>query len=128
MYFFHSSARITVEYAFGEIDLCWGIFWKRLCGSVDTNIMICEGAMHLHNFLVEYRDENDVDYQHDCLVFNNDRNDNGHVSGVVCNDSHRPRGRPSATEERSRRKGLQIRDKLRQLVQDNDMHRPRNNM
>ena len=24
--FYHSSARITVECTFGEIDLCWGIF------------------------------------------------------------------------------------------------------
>ena len=28
--FYHFSARITVECAFGEIDLRWGIFWKRL--------------------------------------------------------------------------------------------------
>ena len=28
--FYHSSAQITVECAFGEIDLRWGIFWKRL--------------------------------------------------------------------------------------------------
>ena len=27
---YHSSAWITVECAFGEIDLRWGIFWKRL--------------------------------------------------------------------------------------------------
>ena len=26
--FYHSSARITVKCAFGEIDLRWGIFWK----------------------------------------------------------------------------------------------------
>ena len=58
--YFHSSARITVECAFGEIDLRWGIFWKRLCGSVNTNIIICEGAMHLHNFLVDYRYDHDV--------------------------------------------------------------------
>ena len=90
--------------------------------------MICEGAMHLHNFLVEYRDEHDVDYQYDCEVFNNDRTDNGHTSGVVFNDFHRPRGRPTNIEERSRLKGLQIRDNLRQLIQDNGMHRPCNNM
>ena len=53
--FFHSSARITVECAFGEIDLRWKIFWKRLCCSLDNAILIIEGAMHLHNFIVDYR-------------------------------------------------------------------------
>ena len=28
--FYHSSARITVECVFGEIDFRWGIFWKIL--------------------------------------------------------------------------------------------------
>ena len=59
------------------------------------------------------------------MVFNNDCNDNGHTYGVVCNECVRPAGRPSNMEERSRRKGLQIRDKLRQAIYDNDMHRPR---
>ena len=60
--FFHSSARITVECAFGEIDLRWGIFWKRLCCSVDMNMLVCEDYMHLHNFLVSYRDGHNENY------------------------------------------------------------------
>ena len=123
--FFHSSARITVECAFGEIDLRWGIFWKRLCGSVDTNIMICEGAMHLHNYLVDFRDEHDVDYNYENMIFLNDCRDNGHTSEVTTNDSIRLAGRPSHMEESSRLKGLQIRDKLRQEIYNHDMHRPR---
>ena len=54
--FFQSSARITVECAFGGIDLRWGIFWKRLTSSLEHAALIIEGAMHLHNFLVDYRD------------------------------------------------------------------------
>ena len=97
--FFHSSQRITVECAFGEIDLRWGIFWKRLCGSIDTNIMICEGAMHLHNFLVDYRDAHHVDYQFEKSVFQNDCYDNGLISEVVGSDDIRPRaGRQSLSE------------------------------
>ena len=97
--FFHSSARITVEYAFGEIDLRWGIFWKRLCGSIDTNIMICEGAMHLHNFLVDYRDAHDVDYNFEANVFQNDCDDNGLISEVVGNDNIRARIRKRSSAE-----------------------------
>ena len=56
--FFHSSQRFTVECVFGEIDLRWGIFWKRLWNSVDTSIMICEGAIHLHNLFVDQHKQN----------------------------------------------------------------------
>ena len=52
--FYHSSARITVECAFGKIDLRWGIFWKRLNYSLENLAIIIEGAMRLHNFLADY--------------------------------------------------------------------------
>ena len=87
--------------------------------------MVCEGAMHLHNFLVDYRDDHDVDYNYERMVFNNDCSDNGFTSEVICNDSVRPRGRLSSLAADSRLKGLRIRDKLRQAIYDNDMHRPR---
>ena len=54
--FYHSSARITVECAFGEIDLRWGIFWKRLNYNIENSSIINEGAMWLHNFLVDYQE------------------------------------------------------------------------
>ena len=54
--FFHSSARITVECVFGEIDLRWVIFWKKLCGTLEHSAVIIEVDMHLHNFLVDYRE------------------------------------------------------------------------
>ena len=53
--FFHSSSRISVECAFGEIDLRWGIFWKELEYSLETNCTIIDVCMRLHNFIVEYR-------------------------------------------------------------------------
>ena len=123
--FFHSSARITVECAFGEIDLRWGIFWKRLCCSVDMNMLICEGAMHLHNFLVSYRDDHNEDYAYERRVYENDCHDNGYTSEVIGNDSLRIAGRPSANVETSRIGGIYIRDKLNQSIQHHDMHRPR---
>ena len=43
--FFHSSARITIECAFGEIDLRWGIFWKRLTLSLENNIAVISSQL-----------------------------------------------------------------------------------
>lgn len=66
--------------------------------------------------------------QYECTVFNNDCNDNGLISGVVCNDSVKPAGRPSTSEERFRIKGLQVRDISSQPIYENGMHRPRKDM
>ena len=55
--FFQSSACITVECTFGEIDIWRGIFWKRLTGSLDHSTVIIDGAIPIHNFLVDYRNE-----------------------------------------------------------------------
>ena len=60
--FFRSSARITVECAFGEIDMRWGIFWKRLKCSLENAALIIEASMRLHKFLVDYRESSkDID-------------------------------------------------------------------
>ena len=82
--------------------------------------------MHLHNFLVDYRDAHDVDYNYEANVFQNDCYDNGLVSEVVGIDSIRTRaGRQSSEEVISRLKGLHLRDKLRQAIYYHDMRRPR---
>lgn len=53
--FFHSASRICVECAFGEIDLRWGILWRRLSFSLAHNIKVVDATMRLHNFIVDYR-------------------------------------------------------------------------
>ena len=53
--FYHSSNRIFVECAFGEIDGRWGIFWKPLPYSLEKNILIIDAAFRLHNFIVDCR-------------------------------------------------------------------------
>ena len=55
--FFHSSSRISVECAFGEIDLRWGIFWSPLRFSLKHNCNVIDAAMNLHNFIVDFREE-----------------------------------------------------------------------
>ena len=53
---FQSSSRITEECAFGEVDLRWGIFWKPLRFSLVQNFRVIDAAMHLHNFIVDFRE------------------------------------------------------------------------
>ena len=43
--FFHSSSRISVECAFGEIDLRWGILWKELEYSLELNCTVIDVCM-----------------------------------------------------------------------------------
>jgi hypothetical protein len=51
--FFHSSARIAVECAFGEIELRWGILRRPLQCSLAHNCQIIDACMRLHNFIME---------------------------------------------------------------------------
>jgi len=55
--FVHSSRRIFVECAFGEIDMHWGIFWKPLKFSLKHNCTIIDAGLRLHNFIVNHREE-----------------------------------------------------------------------
>ena len=122
--YYHSSARITVECAFGEISLRWGIFWKKLSSSIETNIMVCEAAMQLHNFLVEYRERHNVDLEYENTVFRTDCSDVGLYSQVIANDDCRVGGRISIQNLCSRRKGLFLRDKLKINLAEAGLHRP----
>ena len=124
--FYQSSARITVECAFGEIDLRWGIFWKRLTCSLDHASVIIEGAMRIHNFIVDYREEHcdNGTGVTDRRIFTEDINNNG-GDVMVVGDDHRDKGRKFNNEKEDRLKGLQLRDKLRISLMNHDMHRSR---
>lgn len=52
--FHHSSCRIFVECAFGEIDTRWGILWSPLRFSLEHNINTIDATMRLHNYIVNY--------------------------------------------------------------------------
>ena len=56
--YFHSSSRIVVECALGEIDLRWGILWRPLQFSLDLNCKIIDACMRLHNFIVDFHEKN----------------------------------------------------------------------
>lgn len=55
----HSTCRIWVECAFGEIDMRWGILWRPLQFDLDKNILVIDAVMRLHNYLVENRERNE---------------------------------------------------------------------
>ena len=125
--FFHSSARITVECTFGELDRRWGIFWKPICYSLDNTCLIIEGAMHLHNFLVNERLKSNCRVSEDRVdsdLFHNERVDCGITSNPILNDPIRPAGRPSSDEIECRRLGIELRDYLRDILYDHNMVRP----
>ena len=54
--YFHSSSRIAVECAFGEVDLRWGILWRPLKFSLINNTSVIDACMRLHNFIVDFRE------------------------------------------------------------------------
>lgn len=55
--FYHLSAHITMKCVFGEIGFTCGIVWKMLTYSIANATIIVEGAIQMHNFIVDYRDE-----------------------------------------------------------------------
>ena len=110
--FYHSSARIAVECAFVEIDLRWEIFWKRLKCSMKNAVIIIEGALHLHTYLVNYREERfDPFYLHlDTAIYQPSLKDCGINYIVVGNDYDIPGGRSNIDDAYNRTKGLRLRD------------------
>ena len=99
--------------------------------------IIIEGAMHLHNFIIDYRNSNEnssadgsqcrgeevIERQ----VFQDELVECGVSSNVTGQDSSRVVGRPRLDERDCRLRGLVLRDKLRKSIADHDMHRPRKN-
>ena len=127
--FYHSSARITVECTFGEIDLCWGIFWKRLFCSLENAALIIEGAARLHNFLVDYRERYDCheELTHERVIFHEDILNTNAMPVQTGSDLGRPRGRILDEERSSRIEGMVIRDNLKKVLREGEMYRPRKN-
>ena len=137
--YFHSSSRISVECAFGEVDLRWGIFWKPLKYTLKTNCKIIDACLRLHNFIVDHRESTAMDLI-DKSVFDDECRRAFAVSvdieGVmggefdVCRklDGSIDRGgRPTTTDAQLTALGKQWRDKYRDEISRRQNVRPRNN-
>ncbi len=72
--YYHSSSRITVECCFGDIDLQWGILWRELSYSLELNCKIIDACMRLHNFIVDHRCEDEINFSQsiDFEIFDDD--------------------------------------------------------
>ena len=104
----------------------WGIFWKRLMCSLEHSSLIIEGAMCLHNFLVDYRESNKDkdDWDIDKALFNDQIHDTNADTLQVGNDNVRTSGRISNDDRTVRQRGLMLRHSLCQSLADHDMQRP----
>ena len=59
--YFHSSSRIVVECAFGEISMRFAILWKTLDFCLGRSIRVIDACLRLHTFTVNYRLESPLD-------------------------------------------------------------------
>ena len=94
--------------------------------SLEHSALIIEGAMCLHNFLVDYReankDKDDLDI--DRCFFNEEINDTNADTLQVGNDNFRPSGRVRDDERMIRQRGQLLCHSLCQSLADHDMQRP----
>ena len=80
--------------------------------------------MHLHNFLVDYRNRGVNNEEELALeIFAEERNSFGVIPCVVGNNNSRPSGRPSSDDTNCRINGLILRDSLRDDLSNHNMHR-----
>jgi hypothetical protein len=139
--FYHSSSRIVVECAFGEIDMRWGIFWKPLKFSLVRNARVIDACLRLHNFIVDYRLQNSGNgvSDHHLSELNMHREDiararaedpNG-AHGVYGGEAERRfevrRGRPLLQETEANNAGKQTRDGIRDEISMGSWVRPSSN-
>ena len=135
--FFHSSSRISVECAFGEIDLRWGILWRPLKFSLKHNLQVIDACLKLHNFIIDYRESKleptDLD-KLDKIVFTTDylnylryRPGYEFIGVDGGEDLVKKGGRPLKEENRSHLIGKNIRMALRNKVSSMGRKRPKIN-
>ena len=142
--FYLSSKRIYVECAFGEIDRRWGIFWRPLEGSLKGHQDTIDAALRLHNYIVDYREQerngdNNDDYDDEDELNQASENfmrrnplgllgtnseESVIVSGQNVENGGRRRGRPTTQVARCANSGRQIRKHLCDALRSRNLIRP----
>ena len=94
--------------------------------SLEHSAFIIEGAMCLHNYLVDYREanKNKDDWDIDRYLFNAEICDTNADTLQVVNDNVRPSCRISDDKRTIRQRGLMLRHSLCQALAAHDMQRP----
>ena len=136
--FWLSNSRITIECAFGELIMRWGLFWRTLKFSLYSAGDIIKAAMLLHNFLVDERedesDPEDVEYFRDFSFadLSEDevpsllRRPTNEVPDALVTDNNepRPRGRPSCGDAVLKARAEKLRENLLLSLSLNGKVRP----
>jgi hypothetical protein len=69
---FPFTSGISIECAFREVELRFGIFWRPLQFSLKTNSQIIDAYLCLHNFMIENSNVNFMDkevFDEECRRF-----------------------------------------------------------
>lgn len=122
--YWHSSSRINIECTFGEIVMRWGILWRRLQFSLESSGDIINACCHLHNFLIDQREDDDVDdFETDVENRTEQRPvclNNELVYPLVTDNNEPDRGgRPRVDEQ-----GIDLRYNIAMNLMANNMKRP----
>ena len=135
--FFHSSSRICIECTFGEVNMRWGILWRPLGFTMRNNVQIIDACLRLHNFIVDYREDNKevtASISLERMVFKDDYdrflslNQPMNNYGVHNdNELNQLAGRPTTAESQSQQKGIDIRNDIASTVKENNYKRPKSN-
>lgn len=119
--YYHSSCRIRIECAFGEIVMRFGILWRALKFDIAFVGEIISAACLTHNFIVDERDE--VGGANPTRSYA--REVPCSVAPVVSdNNEPKPSGRPSNESTTSREKGNSLRRALATILDDAGLKRP----
>ena len=96
------------------IDMRWGIFWKRLNCSLENAAIIIEGAMRLHNYLVDYRENNKLvnELEEDMDLFHQDALNSNTIRLQTGNDLGIPQGNITRVDRMNRVDGTRLRAQL----------------
>jgi hypothetical protein len=130
--YYLSSCRVVIECSFGELVSRWGILWRTLQFNVSKSQKVVQTCMLIHNFIVETRDEEDVNifFQNATEIYDEEQRGLTEATGelptplVTDNDEPRPSGRPSAIETQHRQQGMEMRHKLTISLAVNGLERP----
>lgn len=137
--YFHSSSRIVVECAFGEIDMRWGILWKPLSFSLKNNVRVIDACLRLHNYIVNFRIDNStnddgINPTREMEIFENDLDysraadpGNGDVDGVHHPSNQLDRRYLTNNDRSSYEDGKRLRDEINAKIKERKLMRPRVN-
>lgn len=124
--FYHSSCRIHIECAFGEIVMRFGLLWKTLQFDISFIGDILSAAFLLHNYIVDERGHggDTRNYASAAAAPTAAPLDIDDVPMVTDNNEPRSSGRPSGSLPLSRERGKNLRESICTTLHGAKLTRP----